>query len=132
MDFKVGDMAIVNHSDHPYHGKPVVVTKTVESGNWLCSVKCPFDDKEFIMMTCYLKKPISEDNITTRPAHYASHPVEPIDLIVAHGWGEAFCASNVIKYVSRYAEKNGDADLEKASQYLQWLVQLRKTGRIEK
>jgi hypothetical protein len=131
MKFNIGDKAVVNHSDHEYYNKIVAIEGYVDKGR-VYKVRSIDDNKDFIMMAMYLREIRDNDYSLTRPAHYASHPVEPIDLIVAHGWGEAFCASNVIKYVSRYSEKNGDADLEKASQYLQWLVQLRKTGRIEK
>jgi len=131
MKFNIGDKAIVNHSEHDYYNKVVEIVGSVDNGR-VYRVKSIDDDNGFIMLGMYLKELNHDDYPLTRPAHYASHTVEPIDLIIAHGWGEAFCAGNVIKYVSRYADKNGDADLEKALQYLQWLMQLRKTGRIEK
>ena len=37
-----------------------------------------------------------------------------------------FCEGNVIKYVSRYKEKNGIEDLEKAKHYLQILINKEK------
>jgi len=62
-------------------------------------------------------------SVSDRVAHYAGK-CEPIDLIVARGFGEGFAAGNVIKYVSRYAEKNGVDDLLKAKDYLELLIEM--------
>jgi len=37
-----------------------------------------------------------------------------------------FLRGNVIKYLARYKEKGGVQDLEKAQQYLGWLIDLEK------
>lgn len=33
-----------------------------------------------------------------------------------------FCKGNIIKYVHRYQSKGGARDLEKAAQYIKWLM----------
>jgi len=55
-------------------------------------------------------------------SHYKDKAIQPIEYIHANGIG--FCEGNVIKYVTRYKEKNGIADLEKARHYLDILIQL--------
>ena len=53
-------------------------------------------------------------------AHYSIMSIQPIEYIAANNMG--FCEGNVVKYVSRYKEKNGVEDLEKAKHYLQILI----------
>ena len=57
------------------------------------------------------------------PNHYKK-PIETIDYIIAFGIGQEFCQGNCIKYLSRYKEKNGIEDLEKAMWYLKMLMHL--------
>ena len=57
--------------------------------------------------------------------HYRHGDVECIDGLRAALGPEGFrgfCAGNVIKYVWRYKRKAGVQDLEKAKQYLDWLI----------
>ena len=60
------------------------------------------------------------DNIN--PAHYAEKVISPIEYIVANKMG--FIEGNIIKYVSRYKEKNGVEDLKKARWYIDSLIGL--------
>jgi hypothetical protein len=64
---------------------------------------------------------MKRDN-STHPKHYHGK-VEPIDLIIAQGFGPGFCAGSVLKYVCR-ADKSSEqvADLRKAQWYLDKLV----------
>ena len=55
-------------------------------------------------------------------SHYKDKAIQPIEYIHANGLG--FCEGNVVKYVSRWKEKGGVADLEKARHYLDILIQL--------
>ena len=50
------------------------------------------------------------------PRHYTDHVVQPIDLIADYKLN--YCIGNVVKYASRYAEKNGREDLCKCAWYL--------------
>lgn len=54
--------------------------------------------------------------------HYKTKAIQPVEYIHANGLG--FCEGNVVKYVSRWREKNGLKDLEKARHYLDILIQL--------
>lgn len=53
--------------------------------------------------------------------HYRSKAIQPIEFIMANGLG--FCEGNCVKYVTRWREKGGIADLKKAIHYLQFLIE---------
>lgn len=54
--------------------------------------------------------------------HYKSKVIQPVEYIHANGIG--YFEGNVIKYVTRWKEKGGIHDLEKAIHYLQLLIEL--------
>ena len=54
--------------------------------------------------------------------HYKDKGIQPIVYIHANSLG--FCEGNVVKYVTRWREKGGEADLRKAIHYLELLIQL--------
>lgn len=56
--------------------------------------------------------------------HYKSKPMQPWDFIAANGLG--FFEGNVVKYVCRWQDKGGVADLEKARHYLDKLIEISK------
>jgi hypothetical protein len=58
-------------------------------------------------------------------AHYRDKGIQPIIYIHANNLG--FCEGNVVKYVTRWREKNGVADLKKAIHYLELLIELEGT-----
>jgi hypothetical protein len=60
---------------------------------------------------------LKSDNVTADsiPSHYTKHGIEPIHFINKHNL--CFNFGNVIKYISRYKNKNGDLDLEKVKFY---------------
>lgn len=61
-----------------------------------------------------------------RPAHYTHGGIETIDYLKAKmspEMFEGFLLGNVLKYTSRYREKNGRQDLEKARWYLNKLLE---------
>jgi hypothetical protein len=55
-------------------------------------------------------------------SHYKDKGIQPIIYIHANNLG--FCEGNVVKYVTRWREKGGVADLRKAIHYLELLIQL--------
>ena len=60
------------------------------------------------------------------PEHYKFGGIEPIDYMKSKMSDErfkGFLQGNVIKYISRYQEKNGVEDLQKAQWYLNKLNQ---------
>lgn len=65
-----------------------------------------------------------KDNVN-HPEHYNHNGIETIDVIEAWLTPEQFkgcLAGNVIKYVSRWQDKNGLEDLKKAKWYLEKLI----------
>ena len=53
--------------------------------------------------------------------HYKNKTIQPIDYIIANELG--FCEGNVVKYITRYKDKNGLEDLKKAKQYIEFLIE---------
>lgn len=56
--------------------------------------------------------------------HYSSKAVQPWDYITSNNLG--YLEGNVVKYVSRWKEKNGLEDLLKAKHYLEKLIELQQ------
>lgn len=54
--------------------------------------------------------------------HYREKTIQPWDYIAANDLG--FFEGNVVKYVTRWKEKDGLQDLHKARHYLQKLIEL--------
>jgi len=64
---------------------------------------------------------MSADESQVGGRHYADMPIQPSRFIHENrvGW----CEGNVIKYVSRHAQKGGAEDLRKAKHYIDLLLQ---------
>lgn len=54
--------------------------------------------------------------------HYKELPIQPVEYIYANKIG--YFEGNVIKYVTRWKEKGGIKDLEKAKHYIDLLIEL--------
>lgn len=71
---------------------------------------------------------IYEDNVN-HPKHYTIGNIEVIDYIrdkMTPRDFTSYCQGNVIKYISRWREKGGVEDLEKAQVYLNWMIESAK------
>lgn len=55
-------------------------------------------------------------------SHYKNKGIQPIEYIHKNGLG--FCEGNVVKYITRWREKNGLEDLKKVKHYVDLLIQL--------
>lgn len=53
-------------------------------------------------------------------SHYKTMRIQPIEFIQQNNLG--FCEGNIVKYVCRYAAKNGPEDLKKVIHYAQLLL----------
>jgi len=53
--------------------------------------------------------------------HYKNMTLQPIEYILKNNMN--FCEGNVIKYITRYKDKNGLEDLKKARHYLDMLIE---------
>ena len=56
--------------------------------------------------------------------HYKDKPIQPIEYIFMNKLG--FCEGNIIKYLTRWKDKNGLQDLYKAQHYLEMLIELER------
>ena len=56
--------------------------------------------------------------------HYKGKAIQPWDYIVSNGLG--YLEGNIVKYVSRWKDKGGVQDLEKARHYLDKLIEVSK------
>jgi hypothetical protein len=54
--------------------------------------------------------------------HYKQMAIQPVQYIHANGLG--YCEANIVKYVSRWRDKNGIEDLLKARHYIDLLIEL--------
>lgn len=54
--------------------------------------------------------------------HYKNALIQPVVYIHANNLG--FCEGNVVKYITRWREKGGIADLEKAKHYIELLIEM--------
>lgn len=70
------------------------------------------------------------EDVINQPSHYHKGGIDVIGYLESHFAGkkeytvaEGFYIGNIIKYVSRYKEKNGEEDLAKADFYLNKLKQ---------
>lgn len=54
--------------------------------------------------------------------HYKSLAIQPVEYIHANRLG--FCEGSVIKYVTRWRDKGGLRDLEKAKHFIELLIEL--------
>lgn len=61
-------------------------------------------------------------NVQVSGDHYKKQSIQPVEYIHANGIG--FFEGNVIKYVTRWRDKGGVADLEKAKHYIDLLIEL--------
>jgi hypothetical protein len=55
-------------------------------------------------------------------SHYKKHGIQPVEYIHTNNIG--YFEGNVIKYVTRWRDKGGIADLEKAKHYIDLLIEL--------
>ena len=53
--------------------------------------------------------------------HYKKHPIQPVEYITKNGI--PYIEGNIIKYVTRWRDKGGITDLEKARHYLNMLIE---------
>jgi hypothetical protein len=60
-------------------------------------------------------------------SHYKDKVIQSIEYILANNLD--FCEGNVIKYVSRWRQKNGLDDLLKAKHYLEFLIERERNDR---
>ena len=109
-----------------------------QNANARLLIKIPYDLTRVIDLSYELDKKYATDSKlenakTTKtqsdpvnsPTHYQTGLIETIDSIkniLGHDKFQAYCTGNVIKYLSRYREKNGLEDLKKAETYVGFII----------
>jgi hypothetical protein len=66
--------------------------------------------------------PVSANAVQVGGGHYQTKAIQPWDYIVSNRLG--YLEGNVVKYVSRWQDKGGRQDLEKARHYLDKLLEV--------
>nr|DAU57534.1 MAG TPA: nucelotide kinase [Caudoviricetes sp.] len=74
-------------------------------------------------------KPQSALDTQVGGSHYKNFKIQPVEFIHQNGIG--YMAGNVIKYVSRYKEKNGIEDLKKARHYIDMMIEFEQEAERE-
>jgi hypothetical protein len=64
---------------------------------------------------------MSANDIQIGGSHYVGKKIQPWDYIIANNLG--YLEGNIIKYISRYKDKNGLEDVLKAKQYIEKLIE---------
>lgn len=65
-----------------------------------------------------------KDALAEQPGgtHYKQMVIQPVEFVYANDL--SYMQGNVIKYICRYADKNGVEDLRKARHYIDLLIQM--------
>lgn len=73
--------------------------------------------------------PQADNPLTVQVAgdHYKKLAIQPVEYIHANNLG--YFEGNVIKYVTRWKDKNGIVDLAKAKHYIELLIELETKGK---
>jgi hypothetical protein len=59
--------------------------------------------------------------------HYKKYKIQPVEFIIKNNIG--FVEGNVIKYILRFKDKGGIADLKKAVHYIELLIDSSKSSK---
>ena len=65
---------------------------------------------------------MTANNVQHGGTHYKDKAVQPWDYIIGNNLG--YLEGNVVKYVSRWRDKGGIQDLQKARHYLDKLIEV--------
>lgn len=78
--------------------------------------------KENANSKAYVQQLVGANDRQVAGDHYKGKTIQPWDYIASNGLG--YFEGNVVKYVSRWRDKGGVADLQKARHYLDKLIEL--------
>lgn len=135
-EFKIGDKvklvagSLVGYTDENCSGYTFElgdifeVVEEIGAGYWVekGKVELNYMEKEwFELVDSKKEEKKSALDIQEGGGHYKSKGIQPVEYAYRNGLG--FIESNVVKYVSRWKEKNGIQDLKKARHYLDILIE---------
>lgn len=145
-DFKIGDVVYVNYADEwriDFLGKYGRVVYNPNPSNGCVRVKFENDESVDLKPEWLLKsaKPKNMEEQAYNAASYIAdeHEVNPMEIQVGgdhykkckiqpveyiHANGLDFFQGNIVKYITRFRDKGGKADLEKIKHYCDMLIEL--------
>jgi hypothetical protein len=62
-------------------------------------------------------------------SHYKNKAIQPVEYIHANGLN--YCEGAIVKYITRWRDKNGFEDLEKIKHYVDLLIELERKYSVE-
>lgn len=74
---------------------------------------------------------VKADDRQVGGTHYSAGAIQHWDFVIAQGWGYAYLAGQITKYVTRAPNKNGLEDLKKARHFLDKLIESVEEGLID-
>lgn len=74
-----------------------------------------------------MTSPSSPLDVQVAGDHYKKLKIQPVEYIHANGLG--FCEGSVVKYITRWRDKGGIKDLEKAKHFIDLLIELEIRGK---
>jgi len=117
----IGDIGVVMEEDSIFPNVKWECSTDLRDGNiWAVQEK-------FLSPICEQSKDVFAGELSALRAqvggdHYKGMAIQPVEYIHANNLG--FVEGSVVKYVSRWKEKGGIADLEKAQHFLGLLIEL--------
>lgn len=79
------------------------------------------------MKECAEYKALAATNDNINPSHYQKYPLQMIENMqnsMTPDEFKGYLKGNIMKYISRYQDKNGVEDLKKAEWYLNKLIEI--------
>lgn len=115
------ELILLNENAPP--GTKITVSQELYE-QWCRSGRFLTDGKTFRIIKT---EPMPESNpldVQISGDHYKSLPIQPVEYI--HANKIPFIEGNVIKYVTRWRDKGGIKDLEKAKHFIDLLIELER------
>lgn len=84
-------------------------------------------DAEIIMSNT--NEPKKANDVQVGGDHYRSRKIQHWDFVISHGY--SYLPGQITKYLSRWRDKNGAQDVEKASHFLDKLIESRAVPQME-
>jgi len=117
------DIILINESSPP--GTKILISEELYT-RWCKSGRFLTDGKTFKIVRSESDLigivPRSPLDVQISGDHYKSLPIQPVEYI--HANKIPFIEGNVIKYVTRWRDKGGIKDLEKAKHFIDLLIEL--------
>lgn len=132
--FKIGDLVVTPPEANKDYWTPAEIVTIINPDTEEATLVCRMEDGDLVYLgvnevvhynpaftESEHKEKVNTANTTQVGGSHYQKAIQPWDYIIANSLG--YLEGNIIKYVSRYKEKNGKQDLEKAKHYLDKLIE---------